>query len=164
MNKLLHPLLPLIVLMLLVTASALWVFIKSPTAPLFKFILIPMVLVLTIAVPITFVTLMGYAIWLEPPEKFQVISYSVIVEGGKKQAIELWVREKDKPSRLYVVKYGKELEKQLDEIKRGQREGMAGYLTRKGKGSTNRHWDSDSSPYQSLLEMPPLPGKEPTRP
>lgn len=161
MSKLIYALLPLIALMLLLGASALWVFIKSAVAPLFKFLLIPMVLVIAIAVPLIFVTLMGHAVWTEPPEKFQVISHSLIIEDGKKKFIEIWLREKGQPSRLHVVKYSKELEKQLDEIKRGQREGMTGFLTKKSKGRAARHWDTDSSPYQSLLELPPLPSKTP---
>lgn len=159
MRALLYTLLPVVFLMLALGAGAMWVFIKSSVRPFFKFLLIPAVLAACIAVPTIFVTLMGYAVWLPPPAEFIVLGHNAVVMNGKKQTLEIWIKTKDS-TRLYAAPYSKELEKQLEEIRKGRKKGMEGRLKRKD-GTTDRHHDTDESPYQMELALPEMPGKEP---
>jgi hypothetical protein len=160
MRHLLYALLPLIALALALGASAMWVFIKSNVHAFFKVLLIPCVITACVAIPLIFVTLMGYAVWLQPPAEFVVLGHNTIVKNNKKESIEVWLRPKDGSSRLYVIPYSKKVEQQLEEIRNGRKNGMEGRMKRK-PGSTNRHSDQDESPYQMEMILPELPSKTP---
>lgn len=149
MRDILNSLMPIALVMLGIAATAIFVFIRSPAATLAKFLLVPASLCAAAAVPVMFITLMGYAVPVPPPEKGFVLGHKVVIVGSKKKQIEVWIAHNG-DSRLYSMPYEKELEQKLDQAAKGRGQGMEGELSirpkrkDKGKGKTQKDSGNDS--------------------
>lgn len=147
MKDLLNSLMPIALIMLGIAATAIFVFIRSPAATLAKFLLVPASLCAAATVPMIFISLMGYAVPLAPPEKGFVLGHKVVIVGSKKKQIEVWLAHNG-DSRLYSMPYEKELEQKLEQAAKGRQQGMEGELSikpkQKGKGKTQKDSGSNS--------------------
>jgi len=158
MYQLIYSLLPVILLSLIVLSLTVFVFIQSEGKNLLKMLLIPMAIFSGIAAPVIFITLMGYSVFVELPEKFTVIAHNVIIEDGKKKYIEIWTRF-GYTSRLYILHYNKEMEKQLEESGKGNKKGKVTLFTKKPLGLNE---SLDKSQFSTeMAEKYELPRKDP---
>lgn len=119
LQELAQSLSPIIFVMVGVMVTALWVFLKSSVPVTAKMLLTPLTIAAALAVPLMFIALMGYAVRLPLPDKLDVIAHRTVIDKNKKTKIEVWVREKN-ATRLYTTPYNKELEKALEEARKGR--------------------------------------------
>lgn len=140
-EELLYSLVPILLLIGTIFVTATFVFLKSAASATVKFLLVPAAFAAAIAVPIIFVTMMGYSVPVQLPKKVIVLGHQTIVVANKKKSIEIWAREK-KSTRLYVLPYSKDLEDKLNEAAKGRQRGLQSNL------------DQDSSGYQLRLLTP----------
>lgn len=137
---------PVLALVALVSVYAAWLVILAPTRYWAKWLLVPATLCLWVAVFPMADAMLGYA-WEHPlPNKFELISYAVVVEGGQKTAIEVWVAGEH--SRLYRVPYSKPAE---DGLAEGTKKGEGGgriMMERTG------HGEGKNDSYESNIVLP----------
>jgi hypothetical protein len=135
---------PIALIMLGIACTAVFVFIRSPARTLTKFLLVPASLCAAAAVPVMFISLMGYAVPVPPPDKGFVLGHKTIIVGSKKKQLEIWIA-RDGGSRLYTMPYEKELEDKLNEAAKGRANGMEGQLTFKRKKGGKAQKDSQNN-------------------
>ncbi len=115
-------LLPIVIVMVVVLGLVGYVFIRTPANFWLKWTLIPSLLAAALFSSSLFVSKLGYAVPMPLPEQAQVLSYNIVLEDNQKKWIELWLKE-GSASRLFVVPYSKENEKELkdgaDKAKKG---------------------------------------------
>jgi hypothetical protein len=132
MKDLVLPLAPIIGLQLLALVAALFVHAHSPGRGVVKLLVVPLALSCVLACPWLFTQLMGYSVSWPPPDRFTFLAYSPVVQGGKKTALEIWLRS-DGSTRLHRAPYSKELEQMLQDAARGSKGGREARITRRGK-------------------------------
>lgn len=152
MTILLESLFPIILLMVGVFSTTVFVFLRSPSSTLTKFLLVPISLVAAATIPTAFVLLMGYSVSLPPPKSFTVVAHHVTVVNNKKTRIEIWVKEKE-TTRLYSMPYNKKVEEQLEQAEKGRAKGLEPRM-KKRDGSTRQGTEQDDSPFHMELLSP----------
>jgi hypothetical protein len=128
--------------------------IKVSTKYALKFVTIPVILLVTYVLIIQGEDILGRPYDVKPVGKFEFIDYRVVVSDGLKK-IELWVVQ-EKKSRLHVVGYSENYEKEMAKAK-----------SRRNKGSRERgefsNKPGNSNSELSLSTIPPeelLPPKD----
>ena len=134
MRELLEPLLPIILITLGVTATAVWVFLQSKASPVIKFILVPATILGSLFVPLLVHGMLGFSVKRPLPEDATILAHKVIVIGNRKERVEVWGATKDS-SRLYSLPYSAKLEEALQEAAEGRKTGKNAKLKKKGSGS-----------------------------
>jgi hypothetical protein len=159
MNEILILLLPVIIASLVIFAISLFIFLKSNTSVLVKFMLVPIALSISVFMPMTLTTFLGKAMPVsEMPEKAAVLSHKTVILDGKKTKIEIWIAESTS-TRLLVIPFSKNLEKALKEAQRGREAGNITELQRR-PGKNKSKQIGDESEYElkmvpQINEMPP---------
>jgi len=172
MKDLIQSLAPVIGLQLLALVAALFVHVQSPGRSVVKLLVVPLALAGVLACPWLFAHLMGYAVSWPPPDRFTFLAYAAVLQGGKKTALEIWLRS-DGATRLHRAPYSKELEQMLADAAKGSKAGREALITKRGKGKPGQE-DSLSprgeyelrfrSPSDVPKDMPPdMPPAPPQR-
>ena len=159
MNEILILLSPIIAASLVIFAIALFVFLKSNTSVLVKFMLVPIALSISVFMPIMLATFLGKAMpVLEIPEKATVLAHKTIILDGKKTKIEIWITE-SASTRLLVIPFSKNLEKALKEAQKGREAGNITELQRQPGKNKSKQMGDESEYYVKIVplinEMPP---------
>lgn len=159
MNEVLILLLPIIVASLIIFAISLFVFLKSNTSVLVKFMLVPIALSISVFMPMMLTTFLGKAIpVLEMPEKAAVLAHKTIILDGKKTKIEIWIAESSS-TRLLVIPFSKNLEKALKEAQKSREAGNTTELQRRPGKNKSKQTGDESEYYVKIVplinEMPP---------
>lgn len=156
MKNLIIQLLPIIYILLVVVATALFVHIQSPGKSAVKLLVVPTALIALLVTPFLFVKLMGYSVALPLPDKFDFIAYTLIIESGRKAEIEVWLKEGN-TTRLQRAPYSKEFEEVLEEAAKGQKAGRTARLSKKpGKPQQYGQEQNDDQPggYELRFQLP----------
>jgi hypothetical protein len=148
MRELLEPLLPIILVTLGVTATAVWVFLQSGARPVIKFILVPSTIAGALFVPLLVHGLLGFSVKAELPKDVTVMAHKVVVVANRKERIEIWGLTRE-VSRLYNVPYSKPLEEALQEAAEGRKNGMKSSLKHGKKGGEGSHDGDEGGPEDS---------------
>lgn len=146
-------LLPIIAFIALVSAYAAWLVIHAPARYWIKWLLIPATLSMWFAVWPLASTILGFAYAHRLPAKFTLLSYVVVVEDGRKTAIEVWAA--GERSRLYSVPYTKPMADALaTAAKKGGAGGRVVMERKKRNGQGGGQVDADEDNYESNLVLP----------
>lgn len=155
---------PMLVL-LLWGALASYVFIKSPTEYLVRWVMIPASLVAAVAFGFFVWMAFGYAVQMQLPDEFDFLGYHTVIEGNKKTAIEIWIEAER--TRLYVIPYSKDAEEKLKKAAAEKRAGNTVRMKRKGQdhgknnglkdgtdGTQGKGRNGEDYPYDSNVLLP----------
>lgn len=148
-------LIPIILVMLAITALSVFVYLRTPDGFFIKFFIIPISLFGMIFVPTTFTNLLGYAYPHTLPEKFIYLGHKVVVKDHKKVNIEVWTgHPKDGSTRLYLIPYEKLAEKQLNQARDDTGQGKRVEMSLKGTSRGGLGGGGDEYPYSTESKSP----------
>jgi hypothetical protein len=151
MRDLLEPLLPIILVTLGVTATAVWVFLQSGAQPVIKFILVPATIVGALFVPLLVHDMLGFSVKRDLPSQVTVMAHKVVVVANRKQRIEVWGLTKAE-SRLYNLPYSEKLEQALEEAAEARKGGKSASLRKGNKQGDHRNGTGEDGP-EDLYEV-----------
>lgn len=138
-------LLPIFLFSLATVSIVLFVLIKMPGSSLLKFIAVPAALSGVVLMPAVFYANLGYSIAAQFPDDSEFIAYKNVAVNGRKQYVELWVRESS-GNRLYRVEWTAALEEQLRAAEAGQQQGAVVSLKKKAGLKPTAGALADNSP------------------
>ncbi len=141
-------LIPLLIFSLSISSWALFLLTKHDRTYA-KLTLIPASLILAVAVPFFFTNLIGRAVPLPLPEKFNYIAHKTIITENKKTKIEVWTATQN-GTRLHVIPYNKQTEEKLQMAERAKQGGSEVEVEQQA----GRVTDADQSNIQIRIQNP----------
>jgi hypothetical protein len=147
---------PIIVAMIITLGLTVFVFLKANTSNFLKFFLVPIAFAVAIFTPWCFFNMLGYSYPNNLPAEFVYVHHKTLVKGGKKENIEVWLVEGNgQRTRLHLIPYEKNTERQLEEAKARTQQGnrVKFGLKKNGKADGTAN-DSDEYPYSMSIKAP----------
>lgn len=143
---------PIVLVAALMAGLLGYVFIRTPASDLVKYLVVAAVLAGSTFAAQLFIGRLGYAIPLPIPQQARLIDYRVVMDGGRKSKIEIWLLEDQ--SRLHVVPYSKEAEKALKDVQKQAKE-KGGVPVVRGIEDSKQPFETDIlTPEQELPKEP----------
>lgn len=138
---------PLLALYCAVVAFLVYLLVKVPHAYKFKWAAVPVFLVASVFSYDVYLSKLGRAFPMDlPTEEFIIVKAQVV---GKKEAIDMWIKEGKKTSRFIRIPYDEQTDKALQKAQeREKKTGIPQVGKKKSKGNVKSHGDDNAPDFQ----------------